>query len=264
MSIPRSTARCPTAPTATFMVGRTCGRFRSEGRGIAKIWGLLKRKRLIERGWPSSTLLMTIVTTSSGEGHAVLTAVTDQGDYVLDTRTWRSACGPRPGMNSIPGRPKTIRSVGCGSSLDSFDGRRARELAPTDRRLVNAVRIEARPDPPRSGPRRRRSEPGLLAALATAIACATAIVALSPPGPRYCRDRLRRCPGRRCRRPNRPCRRFRSSRCCHVLAGTADPALTTDPAIACAVAVSVRAGIPAALACVDSARAADSALAANT
>jgi len=57
------------------------------GKGDCEDLALLKRKRLIERGWPSSTLLMTIVTTSSGEGHAVLTAVTDQGDYVLDTRT---------------------------------------------------------------------------------------------------------------------------------------------------------------------------------
>lgn len=56
------------------------------GRGDCEDLALLKRKRLIERGWPASTLLMTIVTTPSGEGHAVLTVVTDQGDYVLDTR----------------------------------------------------------------------------------------------------------------------------------------------------------------------------------
>jgi predicted transglutaminase-like cysteine proteinase len=31
--------------------------------------------------------LITTVTTETGEGHAVLTVVTDQGDYVLDSRT---------------------------------------------------------------------------------------------------------------------------------------------------------------------------------
>jgi predicted transglutaminase-like cysteine proteinase len=57
------------------------------GKGDCEDLALLKRKRLIEQGWPSSALLMTIVTTPSGEGHAVLTVVTDQGDYVLDSRT---------------------------------------------------------------------------------------------------------------------------------------------------------------------------------
>jgi predicted transglutaminase-like cysteine proteinase len=59
----------------------------NSGSGDCEDFALLKRKRLIERGWPSSTLLITTVTTSSGEGHAVLTVVTNQGDYVLDSRT---------------------------------------------------------------------------------------------------------------------------------------------------------------------------------
>jgi predicted transglutaminase-like cysteine proteinase len=59
----------------------------TSGKGDCEDFALLKRKRLIEYGWPSSTLLITTVTTSSGEGHAVLTVVTDRGDYVLDSRT---------------------------------------------------------------------------------------------------------------------------------------------------------------------------------
>jgi predicted transglutaminase-like cysteine proteinase len=47
---------------------------------------LLKRRMLIERGWPESTLLITVVRDENGEGHAVLTARTDAGDLVLDNK----------------------------------------------------------------------------------------------------------------------------------------------------------------------------------
>jgi len=45
---------------------------------------LLKRRELIARGWPAGALLMTVVHRPDGEGHAVLTALTDRGDLVLD------------------------------------------------------------------------------------------------------------------------------------------------------------------------------------
>ncbi|MBO3758663.1 transglutaminase-like cysteine peptidase [Ciceribacter sp. L1K23] len=45
---------------------------------------LLKRKTLIEAGFPVSDLLITVVRKPDGEGHAVLTLRTAQGDYVLD------------------------------------------------------------------------------------------------------------------------------------------------------------------------------------
>lgn len=45
---------------------------------------LLKRRTLIERGWPVGALLMTVVRQRNGEGHAVLTVVTDRGDLILD------------------------------------------------------------------------------------------------------------------------------------------------------------------------------------
>jgi len=47
---------------------------------------LLKRRMLIERGWPESTLLITVVRDENNEGHAVLTARTDIGDLVLDNK----------------------------------------------------------------------------------------------------------------------------------------------------------------------------------
>lgn len=55
-------------------------------RGDCEDYALLKRKRLIARGWPASSLLMTVVRDEKGEGHAVLTARTTQGDFVLDNK----------------------------------------------------------------------------------------------------------------------------------------------------------------------------------
>jgi predicted transglutaminase-like cysteine proteinase len=53
-------------------------------RGDCEDYGLLKRQILIKRGWPASALLMTVVRDEKGQGHAVLTARTAQGDYILD------------------------------------------------------------------------------------------------------------------------------------------------------------------------------------
>lgn len=47
---------------------------------------LAKRQALIEAGWPSSVLLMTVVRDQDGEGHAVLMVRTDRGDFILDNQ----------------------------------------------------------------------------------------------------------------------------------------------------------------------------------
>ena len=54
--------------------------------GDCEDYALLKRKMLIERGWPESSLLLTVVRDEQGEGHAVLTARTAYGDFVLDNK----------------------------------------------------------------------------------------------------------------------------------------------------------------------------------
>jgi len=54
--------------------------------GDCEDYALLKRKILIERGWPASALLLTVVRDEYGDGHAVLTARTSQGDYILDNK----------------------------------------------------------------------------------------------------------------------------------------------------------------------------------
>ncbi len=54
--------------------------------GDCEDYVLLKRRMLISRGWPASSLLITVVRDEVGEGHAVLTAVTDHGDLILDNK----------------------------------------------------------------------------------------------------------------------------------------------------------------------------------
>lgn len=55
-------------------------------RGDCEDYALLKRKILMERGWPASALLITVVRDERGEGHAVLTARTANGDFILDNK----------------------------------------------------------------------------------------------------------------------------------------------------------------------------------
>jgi predicted transglutaminase-like cysteine proteinase len=52
--------------------------------GDCEDYVLLKRKLLMEAGWPPSSLLITVVTLPNGEGHAILTVRTDRADYALD------------------------------------------------------------------------------------------------------------------------------------------------------------------------------------
>lgn len=56
-------------------------------KGDCEDYVLLKRKRLIALGWPPSALLITVVRDERGDGHAVLTARTAQGDFILDNKT---------------------------------------------------------------------------------------------------------------------------------------------------------------------------------
>lgn len=64
--------------------------------GREEVWGyptnmgdcedfvLLKRRELMKMGWPVGSLLVTVVRQKNGDGHAVLTVLTDRGDLVLD------------------------------------------------------------------------------------------------------------------------------------------------------------------------------------
>jgi predicted transglutaminase-like cysteine proteinase len=57
-----------------------------DGYGDCEDYVLLKRKMLMQAGWPQSALLITVVRDKKGDGHAVLTVRTDKGEYILDNQ----------------------------------------------------------------------------------------------------------------------------------------------------------------------------------
>ena len=98
----------------------------TDGKGDCEDYALLKRHELIRLGWPSSALLMTIVKDEKGEGHAVLTARTAAGDFILDNkvdeiRVWtktpyrfllrQSYLNPRVWMDLDPAYDQTPLSI---------------------------------------------------------------------------------------------------------------------------------------------------------
>jgi predicted transglutaminase-like cysteine proteinase len=56
------------------------------GYGDCEDYVLLKRRLLIESGWPREALLITVVRDKRGDGHAVLTVRTNKGEFVLDNQ----------------------------------------------------------------------------------------------------------------------------------------------------------------------------------
>jgi predicted transglutaminase-like cysteine proteinase len=58
----------------------------SDGRGDCEDYVLLKRRMLMQAGWPRQALLITVVRDKQGDGHAVLTVKTDKGEFILDNQ----------------------------------------------------------------------------------------------------------------------------------------------------------------------------------
>lgn len=56
------------------------------GYGDCEDYVLMKRRMLMQLGWPRSALLVTVVRDRKGEGHSVLTVRTDKGEFVLDNQ----------------------------------------------------------------------------------------------------------------------------------------------------------------------------------
>jgi predicted transglutaminase-like cysteine proteinase len=57
-----------------------------DGYGDCEDYVLLKRRMLMQAGWPRQALLITVVRDKKGEGHAVLTVKTDKGEFILDNQ----------------------------------------------------------------------------------------------------------------------------------------------------------------------------------
>ena len=57
-----------------------------DGYGDCEDYVLLKRRMLMQAGWPRQALLITVVRDKQGDGHAVLTVKTDKGEFILDNQ----------------------------------------------------------------------------------------------------------------------------------------------------------------------------------
>ena len=84
--------------------------------GDCEDYVLLKRRMLLEAGWPRQALLITVVRDKRGDGHAVLTVRTDRGDFILDNQNeeillW-SATGYRFVKRQSQGDPNAWVALG--------------------------------------------------------------------------------------------------------------------------------------------------------
>jgi len=57
-----------------------------DGYGDCEDYVLLKRRMLMEAGWPREALLITVVRDKNGDGHAILTVKSDRGEFILDNQ----------------------------------------------------------------------------------------------------------------------------------------------------------------------------------
>jgi predicted transglutaminase-like cysteine proteinase len=57
-----------------------------DGKGDCEDYVLLKRRMLMQAGWPREALLITVVRDKRGDGHAVLTVKTNHGEFILDNQ----------------------------------------------------------------------------------------------------------------------------------------------------------------------------------
>jgi predicted transglutaminase-like cysteine proteinase len=72
-----------------------------DGKGNCNDYVLMKRKLLIEAGWPKAALLMTVVVDQHGEGHLILTVRTDRGDLILDNMRQEIVSWDRTGYRFV-------------------------------------------------------------------------------------------------------------------------------------------------------------------
>jgi len=98
------------------------------GKGDCEEYVLEKRRFLIRQGWSPASLLITVVIDKQNGGHAVLTVVTDHGDFILDNVTddilpWsnsgltfikrQSSSNPNVwvDLGRVPGKPEAVTAT---------------------------------------------------------------------------------------------------------------------------------------------------------
>lgn len=91
----------------------------TDGKGDCEDYALLKRKLLIQAGYPRQALLVTVVKDHEGEGHAILTVKTSRGEFTLDNLSDRVLPWTETGYKFIKRQsqedPNVWQSIGPGA-----------------------------------------------------------------------------------------------------------------------------------------------------
>jgi predicted transglutaminase-like cysteine proteinase len=95
-----------------------------DNKGDCEDYALLKRRMLMEAGFPRAALLMTVVKDAHGDGHAVLLVRTSRGDFVLDNladevKPWMRA-GYRFVKRQSQENPNVWVSIGAPTSAPMY------------------------------------------------------------------------------------------------------------------------------------------------
>ncbi len=98
-----------------------------DGKGDCEDYALLKRKILMHDGYPRQALLVTVVKDHEGEGHAILTIKTNQGEFVLDNLDDRVLPWADTGYRFIKRQsqedPNVWQSIGAPAPAPQFTAR---------------------------------------------------------------------------------------------------------------------------------------------
>jgi len=98
-----------------------------DGKGDCEDYALLKRKILMLDGYPRQALLVTVVKDHEGEGHAILTIKTNQGEFVLDNLDDRVLPWADTGYRFIKRQsqedPNLWQSIGAPAPAPQFTAR---------------------------------------------------------------------------------------------------------------------------------------------
>ena len=150
-----------------------------DGYGDCEDYVLLKRRLLMQAGWPRQALLITVVRDKRGDGHAVLTVKTDKGEFILDNQNEDVLLWSETGYRFVKRQSQTDPNA-LGRARRSAAGARHRHAhADCCQSETRSYATRSRPHPSPSPDRARarpalpRSRPHLfhLEKLATATLC---------------------------------------------------------------------------------------------
>ena len=96
-----------------------CWSYPDDGYGDCEDHVLLKRRMLIQVGWPRETLLVTVVRDEERRRPRCMTVITDEGDYVLDNQNKDILIWSDTGYRFIDVNRSPTLTCGCRSGDQS-------------------------------------------------------------------------------------------------------------------------------------------------